>query len=302
MPSYLVADQARLRPVVGRLQPADGPNVTVRSGGTVTFLFTDIEGSTGLLKRLGSRALRRAAGRAAAAGAGFVCGTRRGGGRYAGRLVLRRLPQRLGCGGGSDRDRAGAGRALLAGRRQRAHSDRDPQWRGCRHGRSLRRLLGSPRGPDRRGRPRRPGASVGCDACACRRRAAGRRVAPRSRSLPAEGHRPARADRAGRGRGPSRELSRAALRPADHDARRPPSLASGGDPRRRTRSGRSDSGVRFRPELPGFAPVSAERSGEGRLGRGLQPPQDEAHRTGTRREAAVGRGRHTDRGLGGERR
>jgi class 3 adenylate cyclase len=82
--------------------------------GTVTFLFTDIEGSTRLLKLLRDRygeALEDHQGilRAAFAENG---GSRD---RHAGRLLLRRFPASQGRGIGGDRVSAPSRGALLAG-------------------------------------------------------------------------------------------------------------------------------------------------------------------------------------------
>src|SRR5262245_48699874 len=81
--------------------------------GTVTFLFTDIEGSTRLLQELGDRY--------AAVGDGHAAILRRairegggGGGQHRGWLLLCGLPQPAGGGRGGGRRPAGPGRPWLA--------------------------------------------------------------------------------------------------------------------------------------------------------------------------------------------
>ena len=74
--------------------------------GTVTFLFTDIEGSTRLLARA-RRRVRRRARRAPPCVARGLAAARRGRGRHAGRRLLRRLRARVRRRGGRRR-RAGA--------------------------------------------------------------------------------------------------------------------------------------------------------------------------------------------------
>ena len=147
--------------------------------GTVTFLFTDVEGSTRLLHELGAegyaealaehrRVLREAFARA-----------RRRRGRHAGRRVLRRLPD------GAGRARGGGATHRGAGRRPDPGADRPPHRDAARHRRGVRRRRRPPRGADRRRRPRRAGARLGIHGCARRH---GR--AARPGRAPAEGPRP----------------------------------------------------------------------------------------------------------------
>ena len=65
--------------------------------GTVTFLFTDVEGSTRLLHRLGPGRLRKRACGAPSRAARGIRGTWRCRGRHAGRCLLRRLPNCVGA-------------------------------------------------------------------------------------------------------------------------------------------------------------------------------------------------------------
>ena len=77
--------------------------------GTVTFLFTDIEGSTRLLERLGDRYARRSRPARRILRAAIAAARRRRG-RHRGRLVLRRVRER-------DRRRRGRGRGPARARR-----------------------------------------------------------------------------------------------------------------------------------------------------------------------------------------
>ena len=133
--------------------------------GTVTLLFTDIEGSTRLLERLGRGAVPGGARPAPAAAAGGVRAARRLRGRLRGRCVLRRVRERRGGGRGGGGGAAGARRA-----RGRTEPRSGCGW-GCT---PVSRLLGAaevrrarraPGGADHGGRARRPGAC-------CRRRRA----------------------------------------------------------------------------------------------------------------------------------
>ena len=134
--------------------------------GTVTLLFTDVEGSTRLLDELGADAYAAALQEHRRRAARRVRRPRRGGGRHAGRRVLLRLPG--GVGRARSRSRG------TGGSRRRA----DPRAHGPAHRRAeadrrgLRRARRPPRGPDRRVRSRRAGARVGGDGGAARGRGA----------------------------------------------------------------------------------------------------------------------------------
>ena len=75
-----------------RRAPMTGPRPV--AGGTVTFLFSDIEGSTSLEERVGTAALRGAPRAPPGAPARGLRGARRRRAGHRGRLVLRRLPER----------------------------------------------------------------------------------------------------------------------------------------------------------------------------------------------------------------
>ena len=90
----------------GRGSPCKAEAMDERPSGTVTFLFTDIEGSTVLLRQVRD-ALRRAARDAQPAPPPSLRGSGRSGDRHPGRLVLRRVQQPEGR-----RPRGGRGPAL----------------------------------------------------------------------------------------------------------------------------------------------------------------------------------------------
>ena len=125
--------------------------------GTVTFLFTDIEGSTRLLQRARASATPTllAEHRRVAAGGVRRHGGRRGG--HAGRRLLRRLRARARRGGGRRRRRSGARRR--AGPRRMGIHTGEPQLTR----RGLRRHRRPSGGADRAAGTRRPGARLGGD-------------------------------------------------------------------------------------------------------------------------------------------
>jgi hypothetical protein len=134
--------------------------VTELPTGTVTFLFTDIEGSTKLLQELGDRYgpvqddhmwLMREA---------IVAGGKPGA-PYRGGRLLRGVP--LGPGGGPGRGRRPAvvRRARVAARPPPEGADGDAHRRREARGRRLPGDRRQPGRPHRRRRPRRPGAPVG---------------------------------------------------------------------------------------------------------------------------------------------
>ena len=149
-------------------------------GGTVTFVFTDIEGSTRLLERLGDR-YAQALGRPPPDRARRLRRARRARARHAGRRVLLRVRA---CPGRGRRDRRGPARAhdaRLAGRGGASRPDERPHRRARRRRGGLRRDRRPPRGADLLGRPRRPGAALGDDRGA-RLGGDARRASPRCRS------------------------------------------------------------------------------------------------------------------------
>ena len=172
-------------------------------GGTVTFVFTDIEGSTELLEAA-RRPVRRGARRAPAHRPRGVRRARRPGARHAGRRVLLLLRARARRGRRGRRRPAGARDARLAGRRRAARPDERPHRRARRRGGGLRRDRRPPRGADLLGRARRPGAALGDDRRARLGRDARRRRPGRARRRAAQGHRRARAGRPARDRRPAR--------------------------------------------------------------------------------------------------
>ena len=97
------------------LRPAPEPRAREVPTGTVTFLFTDIEGSTQLLKSLAEDT-----GKCSPSTNGSCARPSRrtgGGGGHAGRLLLRRLPAGQGRGRGCRGRPARPGRSSLASRR-----------------------------------------------------------------------------------------------------------------------------------------------------------------------------------------
>ena len=144
-----------------------------RSGlsGTVTFLFTDIEGSSRLEQERRHRGLCRAPGAAPGDPPSGVRGARRRRAGHRGRLVLRDLPERR-RGGPGRRRRPARARPPRTGRTARLVRVRMGLHTGevTRSGGRLRRHRRQPGGPDRGGRPRRPGPRLGGDARTRRRR------------------------------------------------------------------------------------------------------------------------------------
>ena len=131
--------------------------------GTLTFLFSDIEGSTRLVESLGTATYRELLEqhqrllRSAFAAAGGIRAIDRG------RLVLRRLPRRS-----VGRCRRGRGAARprgrdLAGWRAGARQDGPPHRPRRRRRRRLCRPRRPPSRADRRSGPRRPGPRLGVD-------------------------------------------------------------------------------------------------------------------------------------------
>ena len=100
---------------------ADDCGMRELPGGTVTFLFTDIEGSTSLLHELGAGEYAEALARAPARAAGGVRGARRRRGRHAGRRLLRRVRRRA------------ARRSRRRARPRRARAGTDPRPDGPAH-------------------------------------------------------------------------------------------------------------------------------------------------------------------------
>ncbi len=160
--------------------------------GTVTFLFTDIEGSTNLARTLGARwtgvlETHHALIRAELAG---PSGTRP---EDRGRRVLRRLPVRGRRRRGLGRRAALPRRASVAGGRIHPGAHGHAHRRGRAGRRRVRGARRPPRGPRRGGRPRRTGAPLGGDPGAGDRGAPGGGRRPGPRRAPAEGLRPAAA-------------------------------------------------------------------------------------------------------------
>ena len=128
--------------------------------GTVTFLFTDIEGSTRLTQELGA-AWPPLAGTAPRDRAGVVGGARRRRDRYRGRLVLRGLHQPQAGGGRRRPDPARARGGTLAGRRRDQGADGAAHRGGTAQRRVLRRHRRPPCGAHRQRWARRSGAALG---------------------------------------------------------------------------------------------------------------------------------------------
>ena len=170
--------------------------------GTVTFLFTDVEGSTELLKGLGgdyARSYRSTPG-CCAMRPPRTAATRWDGGRRDVLLVRARRP-----------GRAGGGRRPARARRVLRPGDRPIRVRMGLHtgepgGRVRVRRHGPPsRGADLLGGARRAGAADGDDCRRARGRAGRRRRHPKARRVPPQGHGRAGADLpAGRRRAPGR--------------------------------------------------------------------------------------------------
>ena len=157
--------------------------------GTVTFLFTDVEGSTRLVK-----ALRRPATAMFSACTGSCCRcskqvasrwTARGTDSSS-RFAARATPS------GSRRRAAWPCAPTLAGGRGRPRADGHPHGRGLGRGRGLPRSLGPPHRTHLRCRPWRPGRRVEYDATWSSRPSAGH-APPRPRTCAAAGPRSSRA-------------------------------------------------------------------------------------------------------------
>ncbi len=163
--------------------------------GTVTFLFTDVEGSTRLLEELGAEAYAGELGRHRDIVRDALSRARRRRGRHAGRRVLLRL--RFGAGG--RRVRSGDPGCARGWARSRSH--RRPHRRGARRRSALRRDRRASRGAYRRVWPRGAGRDLALDGCVARTR----RVGPsRPRPTQAQGSRcPRRPPSAGRPRAPA---------------------------------------------------------------------------------------------------
>ena len=182
-------------------------------GGTVTFVFTDIEGSTRLVQHFKDRwpevrsQHRRIVRTAFEAHGGDEVDTQGDSFFYVfGRardaaLAAAEAPAR-------------ARRARVAGGRRGAHPHRHAHRRAGRVGGGLPRHRRPPRGADHVGGPRRPGAALGGDCSGAARRGGRGRRRPRPGRPPPEGPRPAGARLpARRGRARSR-TSRRSARPA----------------------------------------------------------------------------------------
>ena len=145
--------------------------------GTVTFLFTDVEGSTRLLHELGAEAYAEALAEHRRVIRGGVHGRGRRRGGHAGRRLLLRLPDRA----GSARGCAGDHGALASGPiqvRVGLHTGTPLLTRG-----GLRRRRRPLRRSRRRLGPRRPGRPLRATAELVER------LAHRPRRAPAQGHR-----------------------------------------------------------------------------------------------------------------
>ena len=172
--------------------------------GVVTFLFTDIEGSTRLLTDIGDAAYvdgaaasHRALVEAAADGQGGVVVRLRGRRRVRGvRVGGRRDPR-------GRRGAAGARRARV-GRRRRPGPDGHPHGRGPVVARRLRRHRGPPRGARRGGRRTAARSSSPTRRAPLAGEPGDGHRAARPRRAPAQGPRPRRAAVPGRGRRASR--------------------------------------------------------------------------------------------------
>ena len=128
----------------------DDRGVSEHRAATATFLFTDIEGSTGLLKH--SAAIGTANCWPTSSG---CCGRRsqRTGARRSTRRATRSSSPSAAPGrplAAADRDPACAWPRTMAGRRGGAGPDRHPHGRGSSGRRPVYRLLGPPRRPPRR--------------------------------------------------------------------------------------------------------------------------------------------------------
>ena len=233
--------------------------------GTVTFLFTDIEGSTRLLKQLGERY-------------GAVLADHR---RILREAAEAREGREIDTQGDSfffafARANAALGAAVVA---QRAFAEHDWPEGGevrvrmglhtgepRRRGGALRRARRASRGADRSGRPRRSGPAVERDPRARRGRGR-RRLDPRARLVSTQGHRPPGTALPARHRGTAdrvpaaegREGRRAAAGSATHRLRR--------RARRRHRRRRRDPDLRAERRLGWLRGAGERRCERGRFDR-----------------------------------
>ena len=183
---------SRYNPIVASFASVGSDVTTLVSelpSGTVSLLFSDIEGSTLLLTRLGPRYVEALDGQRRVLRDGVGCAWRDRAGHRGGQL-LRRVPLRPGR---RSRPRSQAQRELdeypwPGGERVRVrigiHTG-SPQV----HDGQLRRDGRAPRRPDRRIGPRWSGGGVGRHRGPGARWPAGRCPAAGSRQPPAEGHR-----------------------------------------------------------------------------------------------------------------
>jgi class 3 adenylate cyclase len=145
--------------------------------GTVTLLFSDVEGSTTLLRELGAEAYadvlaeHRRIVRAACTAEGGVEVDNQGDAFF---FAFRSAPAALGRSAGGD---------ARFGRRPGLGTDRHAYGHAARHRGGVRRRRRPPRGAGRGVRARRPGRAVADDPRARRRSAA-----HRSRRASSEGH------------------------------------------------------------------------------------------------------------------
>ena len=138
--------------------------------GVVTFLFTDIEGSTRLELALGTDALRDGQGAPSRAAARRVRGERRHRAEHPGRLLFRVVRERP---VGNPCRHRGAARArprAVAGRHRGPRPDGHACRRGDGHGRRRRRLRRQSRGAHRGRGQWRPDRHLGHGASTGRRR------------------------------------------------------------------------------------------------------------------------------------
>ena len=138
-------------------------------------------GVDGAARSARARRVRGAARRAPSPAARGVRRRGRPRGGHAGRRVLRRVPERDGCG------RGGGPRPARVGGDAAADPDRDPHRRAVGRADGVRRPRRPARRADLRGRPRRAGADLAGDARAGRGRAARRDRAARPRRASAQG-------------------------------------------------------------------------------------------------------------------
>ncbi len=187
--------------------------------GTVTFLFSDIEGSTRLVQDLGDRyaeVLERHQTILRSAFAGHD-GTEVGTEGDSFFVVFPSAPDAVAAAVDGERE---SGDGALARRRADPRADGVAHRRGRLRRRQLRRRRRPPRGTDRRRGSRRPDPDLGCHARARRELDAGRDRGQRPRHPPIEGpprggaHLPGRGGRARRRLPPARD--------AHHPTEQPP--------------------------------------------------------------------------------